>query len=53
MAENALARVSEVAGGTDNVMPAVLDAVKAECSEGEIIKAMLRVWGDYQPTAVY
>jgi methylmalonyl-CoA mutase N-terminal domain/subunit len=51
--ETALARVSEVAGGTDNVMPAVLDAVKAECSEGEIIKAMLRVWGDYHPTAVY
>ena len=34
-------------------MPPILQAVKAEASEGEIIRALRRAWGEYRPAALY
>ncbi len=38
------------AKGTDNVMPFILDAVKAYATLGEICGVMRDVWGEYTPT---
>lgn len=51
--EDALAAVSGQAGGADNLMPAILAAVRAEASEGEIIGALKRTWGEYRPQGIY
>ncbi len=43
----ALARVEETARGEANLMPVIVDAVKAECSVGEISDALRRVFGEH------
>ncbi len=50
---DALAAVTGAARSTDSLVPHVLGAVKAEASEGEIIRALRDAWGDYQPSAIY
>jgi methylmalonyl-CoA mutase N-terminal domain/subunit len=45
----ALTRLVAVAGGEDNAMPAIVDAVDAEASLGEICGALRQVFGDYRP----
>jgi methylmalonyl-CoA mutase N-terminal domain/subunit len=45
----ALARLVAVAGGEANAMPAIVDAVDAEASLGEICGALRQVFGDYRP----
>jgi methylmalonyl-CoA mutase, N-terminal domain len=50
---DALAGVRGAAAGDDNTMPAILEAVSALASEGEIFQALRSVWGDYRPAAVY
>lgn len=35
------------AGGTENIMPAVLEAVEAKCTLGEIAGALAEVFGEY------
>jgi methylmalonyl-CoA mutase N-terminal domain/subunit len=44
----ALAKVEAAARGTDNLFPPVLEAVRAECTTGEIADALRRVFGEYQ-----
>jgi methylmalonyl-CoA mutase N-terminal domain/subunit len=45
----ALARVEATARGTENLLPAILDAVRAYATVGEISDAMRRVFGEYRP----
>jgi len=49
---NALNRLRKAAAGTDNLMPYILDAVRAYATEGEIMQAMIEVFGTYTETAV-
>ena len=46
-----LQRLESGAGGSENLMPRILDAVKARCTLGEICDAMRRVFGAYRPGA--
>ncbi|MCL6481390.1 MAG: methylmalonyl-CoA mutase family protein [Firmicutes bacterium] len=48
----ALAEVERCAAGTDNLMPAILAAVEAYATVGEISDALRRVFGEYQETVV-
>jgi len=45
---NRLEALREVAAGSDNTMPAILDCVRARCTEGEIIAALEDVFGTYR-----
>ncbi|HET7420124.1 MAG TPA: methylmalonyl-CoA mutase family protein [Candidatus Dormibacteraeota bacterium] len=51
-ASNALHRLRKAAAGTDNLMPYILDAVRAYATEGEIMQALIEVFGTYTETAV-
>jgi methylmalonyl-CoA mutase N-terminal domain/subunit len=52
--ERELARVREAAAKDgENLMPCLLDAARAHCSEGEIVRALQDVWGDYRETPVF
>ena len=46
----ALARVEETARSTGNLLPAILDAVRAYATLGEISDAMRRVFGEHRPS---
>ncbi len=48
----ALARVAASAAGADNLIPALLAAVEADCTLGEIANAMRSVFGEYRETVV-
>jgi methylmalonyl-CoA mutase, N-terminal domain len=48
----ALDRLRKVAAGTDNTMPALLDAVRAYATIGEMCDALRDVWGEYQEQAI-
>ena len=43
----------EVAAGTDNVMPALLDCVRARATEGEIVAALRQVFGTWRETPTF
>jgi methylmalonyl-CoA mutase N-terminal domain/subunit len=47
--ESALTRLREVCASDDNVMPAVLECVKAYATTGEISDVWRAVYGDYVP----
>ncbi|HEY6115560.1 MAG TPA: methylmalonyl-CoA mutase family protein [Candidatus Dormibacteraeota bacterium] len=49
---NALNQLRKAAAGTDNLMPFILDAVREYATEGEIMQAMIEVFGTYTETAV-
>jgi methylmalonyl-CoA mutase N-terminal domain/subunit len=49
--EAALTRMVEVARTSDNVVPAMLDAVRAEATLGEICDALRDKWGIYREPA--
>jgi methylmalonyl-CoA mutase N-terminal domain/subunit len=49
----ALQRLTEVARGTENLMPPILDAVRAGATEGEIADAMKPVFGVYRERPVF
>jgi methylmalonyl-CoA mutase, N-terminal domain len=51
-AKAALEEVARRAEGTENLMPAILAAVEAYATVGEISDAMRRVWGEYRETVV-
>jgi methylmalonyl-CoA mutase N-terminal domain/subunit len=51
-ATNALNSLRKAAAGNDNLMPYILDAVRAYATEGEIMQAMIEVFGTYTETAV-
>jgi methylmalonyl-CoA mutase N-terminal domain/subunit len=48
-ASKALARVEAIANNGENLMPSIVDAVRAWCTLGEISDAMRRVFGEYKP----
>jgi methylmalonyl-CoA mutase N-terminal domain/subunit len=50
-ASAALRALGEAARGTENVMPRIIDAVKAGATLGEISDAFREVWGTYRPGA--
>ena len=53
-AEAALAALREAAARDGaNLMPPLLDAARAQCSEGEIVEALQRVFGAYTETPVF
>jgi methylmalonyl-CoA mutase, N-terminal domain len=49
---NALSRLRKAAAGKDNLMPYILDAVRAYATEGEIMHTLIEVFGTYTETAV-
>jgi methylmalonyl-CoA mutase, N-terminal domain len=48
----ALRRIEAAARQDDNLLPLVLDAVKAEATVGEIAGVLRGVWGEHQETLV-
>ncbi len=48
----ALDRLRKAAMGTENTMPALLDAVRAYATVGEMCDALRDVWGEYQEQAI-
>jgi len=48
----ALRRLGETARSSDNLMPAILDAVRAYATLGEICGELRGVWGEYRPPTV-
>jgi len=50
--KRSLNRLKEVAKSTDNLMPAVLDAVKTYATLGEICDVLREVFGEYQEAVV-
>jgi methylmalonyl-CoA mutase N-terminal domain/subunit len=46
--EAALKRLSEAARTDENLMPLIVDAVRADASEGEIVGALKTVFGEYR-----
>jgi methylmalonyl-CoA mutase, N-terminal domain len=52
--ERELGRIREAAAKDgENLMPHLLDAARAHCTEGEIVRALQDVWGDYRETPVF
>ncbi len=52
--EAELVRLREAAARDgENLMPYLLEAARAHCSEGEIVMALQDVWGDYRETPVF
>jgi methylmalonyl-CoA mutase N-terminal domain/subunit len=49
----ALAKVEAAARGTDNLMPPVLEAVKAYATLGEVSDVFRKVWGQYREGGVF
>jgi methylmalonyl-CoA mutase N-terminal domain/subunit len=49
---NTLNRLRKAATGRDNLMPYILDAVRAYATEGEIMQSLIDVFGTYTETAV-
>jgi methylmalonyl-CoA mutase, N-terminal domain len=47
-AENALAKLAEAAGGTENLLPRILEAVESHVTVGEISHKLRKVWGEYR-----
>ena len=48
----AITQVEDTARGTGNLMPAIIEAVEASATVGEISDAMRRVYGEYHETVV-
>jgi methylmalonyl-CoA mutase, N-terminal domain len=48
----ALERVEQAAKGKDNLVPLVLEAVKAEATIGEVTQVLRNVWGEHTETLV-
>jgi methylmalonyl-CoA mutase N-terminal domain/subunit len=51
-ASSALRRLAEAADGQGNLMPPILDCVRAYCTLGEICGTLRREFGEYQPKTV-
>jgi methylmalonyl-CoA mutase N-terminal domain/subunit len=50
----ALARIRQVAARAgQNLMPHLLDAARVHASEGEIVQALQKIWGDYREAPVF
>jgi methylmalonyl-CoA mutase, N-terminal domain len=51
-AAGALERLNATARAEDNLLPAILDAVRAYATLGEICGELRKVWGEYRPPTV-
>jgi methylmalonyl-CoA mutase N-terminal domain/subunit len=51
--ESTLAALKTACQGDENVMPRIIDCVKACATEGEIVNAMVDVWGRYTERAAF
>ena len=49
---NSLTNLKQAAAGTDNLMPYILEAVRAYATEGEIMNTLIEVFGIYTERAV-
>ena len=49
----ALAHLDEVARGTDNTVPAILDCVESYCTIGEICQVFRGIFGEQEEIAVF
>ncbi|GAC1677696.1 MAG: methylmalonyl-CoA mutase family protein [Candidatus Dormibacteraceae bacterium] len=49
---NALSRLQKAARGSDNLMPYILESVRAYATEGEIMNTLIEVFGIYTERAV-
>jgi methylmalonyl-CoA mutase N-terminal domain/subunit len=47
------ARIEETARTSENLMPAILDAVAADASLGEVIGSLKAVFGEHRPLAIF
>ena len=52
-AERALEALDRAARGRDNLVPLILDAVRARVTLGEICHALRKVFGVHQPSVVF
>jgi methylmalonyl-CoA mutase N-terminal domain/subunit len=50
--ERTLAHLGKTARGDENLMPAILDAVRAYATLGEICGELRKTWGEYRPPTV-
>ena len=50
VADSALAALVDAAAGDANLMPLLIDCARARCTEGEIVAALVGVFGDYRET---
>jgi methylmalonyl-CoA mutase N-terminal domain/subunit len=50
LADTRLEELREVARGSENLLPAIRQALKDRCSMGEVCGAMQDVFGKYAPT---
>ena len=48
----ALEKIAQAAAGSDNVLPFILEAVKAEATVGEVANVLRKVWGEHVETLV-
>ncbi len=51
--DDALSRIRAAAGGGDNILYPMRDALRARATVGEVSDALRDVWGVYQPTDVF
>jgi methylmalonyl-CoA mutase N-terminal domain/subunit len=52
-ARKALEKVKQVASSSENIMPTLINAVKAYCSVGEIVDVLREVFGVYREEGIY
>ncbi|MGH7611933.1 MAG: acyl-CoA mutase large subunit family protein [Candidatus Dormibacteria bacterium] len=52
-AQNRLEELGEAARGEDNLMPPLIRAVQARCTEGEIVAALEEVFGSYRESPAF
>lgn len=50
-AQTALDKLEEGGGGTENLLPQILDCVEAYATVGEISNRLRKVWGEYRESA--
>jgi methylmalonyl-CoA mutase N-terminal domain/subunit len=51
--ERTLARLREAARGTDNLMPPIIEAVRAYATLGEMAGVLREVWGEHKEPLVF
>jgi len=47
--ERTLADLAKAAGGTENVLPLMKEALRLRATVGEVCHTLREVWGTYQP----
>jgi methylmalonyl-CoA mutase N-terminal domain/subunit len=52
-AAETLSELRRASQGTENLVPYILDCVKAYCTEGEICDIWRQLWGEYREESVY